>query len=54
MRVFEYDFGAPDVADEVDDGSAIVTVSGGAVAVVLAFPLSLFMFKTDGFQGRKN
>lgn len=40
--MFEYDFGAlvDDAADEVDDGSAIVTVSG-KVAVVVGFSVSL-------------
>lgn len=45
IRVFEYDFGAAlddgDAADEVDDGSAIVTVSGKVAVVLTGFSVSL-------------
>lgn len=44
MRVFEYDFGVF-VADDVDDGSAMVTVALGVEAIGIGFPESLFEIK---------
>lgn len=46
MRVFEYDLGVL-VAEDVEDGSAIVTEALGGGAAVLAFPESL-MKTTNG------